>query len=71
MHQKRSWKLFHRARCTCGLPWPCLELRIAASRRSQQLVAAQSWNRLTAVYQVGRAGHLTLAQSYRANGGRW
>jgi hypothetical protein len=32
----------------------------------------QRWNSMTVAYpQVGRAGALTLAQQWRANGGRW
>jgi len=72
MHQKRKWKPFRRARCTCGLPWPCLELRLLAARsRPKPPANFRIWNGTTAVWpQVGRAGRLTPAQAYRANGGR-
>jgi hypothetical protein len=69
MHQKRNWKPFRRADCTCGLPWPCLELRLAASRLSERLAAAKSWNAPTEVHrQVGRAGRLTPGQTHRGGG---
>jgi hypothetical protein len=24
------WRILGRSRCVCGLPWPCLEVRMAA-----------------------------------------
>jgi hypothetical protein len=70
MHQKQRWSLFRRARCKCGLPWPCLELRLR-SGQLHQAVSAPPWNSPTrANPQVGRAGKLTPAQAQRADGGR-
>jgi hypothetical protein len=54
------------------------QAELAAARRSRRRAGASWdsrpswWNEPTHVYpQVGRAGWLTLAQAWRANGGRW
>ncbi|GLW32219.1 hypothetical protein Areg01_51580 [Actinoplanes regularis] len=68
-HRKAKRKLFRRTRCTCGLPWPCLELTLVAIRNRPQ-PEVPGWAAPTrAVPQVGRAGNLTPAQEYRASGG--
>jgi hypothetical protein len=68
MHRKARRIWFRRARCTCGLPWPCLELRLEKIRSRPQ-PALPKWAAPTEVFpQVGRAGRLTPAQEYRAGG---
>jgi hypothetical protein len=68
MHRKARRILFRRARCTCGLPWPCLELRLAEIRSRPQ-PDPPGWSGPTEMFpQVGRAGRLTPAQEYRASG---
>ncbi|MFC4071953.1 hypothetical protein [Actinoplanes subglobosus] len=33
---KRTWRrLLRRCRCTCGLPWPCIEVYVEACRRRE------------------------------------
>lgn len=33
---KRRWRrLLRRRRCTCGLPWPCIEVYVEACRRRE------------------------------------
>lgn len=75
MHRKRNWKPFRRTRCVCGLPWPCLELRLRAARERAVDTNLREFHRWAgptqALNQVGRAGRLTPAQAFRANGGRW
>lgn len=81
-HRKRArrWWLFSHPRCTCGLPWPCIEAWMEESRqheerRTQTSVSdpppsAPAWNANTKpLFQVGRAGALTPAQERRARGG--
>ena len=67
----RRWP-WRRARCSCGLRWPCQDrilLNLAA--RSQPTVDGPVWNAATRAYpQVGRAGLLTPGQAHRSNGGR-
>ena len=71
MHRKRPWRPFRRARCDCGLPWPCLELRLRETQRAPE-PTTRNWAAPTQAWpQVGRAGRLTPAQMYRANGGHW
>lgn len=69
MHRKiRRW--FRRDRCTCGLPWPCMELRLREIRQ-RPADPAPAWADTTqAMPQIGRPGALTPAQVYRANRGR-
>jgi hypothetical protein len=70
MHRKARRIWFRRSRCTCGLPWPCLELRLAQIR-SRPAPQPPGWARPTEVFpQVGRVGRLTPAQEYRAGGPR-
>lgn len=84
MHAKRPrkwWQLLSRPRCTCGLPWVCLELRLRANRHAESVKAEERgieasrtvprWAAPTASFQqIGRAGSLTPAQTRRAGGGR-
>ncbi|MBQ0893440.1 hypothetical protein KBX37_10090 [Micromonospora sp. U56] len=70
---RRTWRSLWR-RCTCGLTAPCPDRFAAvpvepvpAPRRN-----APRWTAPTAeVNAVGRAGRMTPAQTWRANGGRW
>ncbi len=81
---RRAWRGLRRY-CSCGLRWrTCPDRhapvpteppnggasagRISAGPPSNR----PSWAEATVANpQVGRAGWLTLAQSWRANGGRW
>jgi hypothetical protein len=40
MHARRRrkwWQIFSRPRCTCGLPWPCIESWMAKGREGEEL----------------------------------
>jgi hypothetical protein len=70
VHRTAGRRLFRRACCVCGLAWPCLELRLAEIRRRPP-EGIPDWNGPTQAFpQIGRAGQLTLAQEYRAGGGK-
>ena len=80
MHTRRSrpwWRILGRSRCVCGLSWPCLEVRMEASRQREEyrirtLVTdpephVPRWVDPTMpLLQIGRAGALTPAQEHRA-----
>lgn len=83
--RRRRLGVFNTGRCTCGLRWPCADANAwpinvpipdgSPGRPSPYRPAFDpgraNWNDRTAAYsQVGRAGRLTLAQEYRAMGGR-
>lgn len=84
MHTRRTrpwWRILGRSRCVCGLPWPCLEVRIEANRQRQECRVlpvtgdhaprVPRWADPTMpLLQVGRAGALTPAQEYRAGRSR-
>ncbi|MGC1212528.1 MAG: hypothetical protein WA890_14805 [Micromonospora sp.] len=61
--------------CSCGLRWrtcPDRHATVPTEPAHSPLQSRPSWADVTVAYpQVGRAGRLTLAQSWRANGGRW
>jgi hypothetical protein len=78
MHRegKRRWwqvLLLRSARCCCGLPWPCLEVKLEQTRRQSDLKPpAPGWAVATQAYpQVGRAETFTPARAQQANSGRW
>jgi hypothetical protein len=84
MHTRRArrwWRIFGRSRCTCGLPWPCIEAWMEKSRRREEHRARTAvsdpaprvpvWAAPTMpLLQIGRAGALTPAQERRARGDR-
>lgn len=72
MHERRR-RLFRRARCICGFPWPCVDAKLAKIAHQYPTVDlnVSAWEAYTAAYpQMGRAGRLTPAQASRSNGGR-
>jgi hypothetical protein len=78
MHRenKRKWwqvLLLRPARCSCGLAWPCLEVKLEQIRRWLDVKSpAPGWAVATQAYpQVGRAETFTPARAQRANGGCW
>lgn len=73
--KRRWWQILLRrpARCSCGLPWPCLEVKLEQiRRRSLVKPPAPGWAVATQAYpQVGRAETFAPTQAQRANGGCW
>jgi hypothetical protein len=73
MH-KRIWA-WRRLRhvCTCGLPWPCLDKKLAdraqAGIRTASPGNQPAWNAPTRHYS--NAPLLTRGQGMRTNTGRW
>ncbi|MEV0806939.1 hypothetical protein [Micromonospora sp. NPDC050200] len=72
---RRTWRDLGR-RCSCGLRWRECPDRHATVPTEPVAGPPTSprpeWAGATLAYpQVGRAGWLTLAQQWRANGGRW
>ena len=69
--RRRPWR---RARCSCGLRWPCQDrilLDLASRPQPDAAVPAWSAEPTRAYPQVGRAGLLTPGQAHRSNGGRY
>lgn len=72
---RRSWRGL-RPYCSCGLRWRTCPDRYATVPTEPAAPPPPPnrppWADATVAYpQVGRAGQLTLAQTWRANGGRW
>ncbi|MET8045844.1 hypothetical protein ABZU25_33865 [Micromonospora sp. NPDC005215] len=73
---RRDWRAWGR-RCVCGLPWRCPDAGrvppLAEPRPARVVGVARVPRRAggTCSPEAGRAGWLTLAAEWRANGGRW
>ncbi|OKI77664.1 hypothetical protein A6A27_17005 [Micromonospora sp. CB01531] len=70
---RRTWRRGRRW-CSCGLRWTACPDRHAPIPTEPPTAPPNSrwWDEVTrANPQVGRAGWLTPAQTWRANGGRW
>ncbi|MEU2614468.1 hypothetical protein ABZ570_23230 [Micromonospora sp. NPDC007271] len=72
---RRVWRGL-RAYCSCGLRWrTCPDRHTPVPTEPVTPPPPPNrppWARATVANpQVGRAGRLTLAQTWRANGGRW
>ncbi|MEU8260901.1 hypothetical protein AB0C02_09815 [Micromonospora sp. NPDC048999] len=71
---RRIWRGL-RLYCSCGLRWrtcPDRHTAVPTEPATPPPPNRPPWAQATVANpQVGRAGWLTLAQSWRANGGRW
>jgi len=72
VEHRRDWRTLGR-RCVCGLRWPCPDRHPFPGAGVPRVTgsAVPVWNGPTTMaHPVGRAGTLTRAQTFRANGGR-
>lgn len=72
---RRLWR-GARPSCSCGLPWrTCPDRHTTVPTEPATAPTPPNrptWNAPTVANpKVGRAGWLTLAQTWRANGGKW